>query len=226
MKRVLITGGSSGLGLALAQSFLALGYEVHTLSRRGESAPGTVNYRVDLSDAQAIRAFTHTFCAKSTRLDLLINNAGISPSGLIPSFSERDFDETLCVNFTAARLLVEELRPILKAGTIINIVSRVGKEGRAGLCAYAASKGLLLEYTKMQAPRLRSEGIKILAINPGFMVTAMVTEKSIQKQRRESLLGANSSPERTAGFIAWIAGQSFGSGELYDFDSRVYKSWN
>ncbi|MFH0922078.1 MAG: SDR family oxidoreductase [Fibrobacterota bacterium] len=226
MKRLLVTGGSSGLGLCLAGRFLSMGWEVHTLSRRAESAPGAVNHAVDHADARAIAAFTTRFIAEVGCLDLLINNAAIAPAALLVSFSEHDFDRTLMVDFTAPRLLSEQLRPLLRGGTIINVVSRVGKEGRAGLCAYAAAKGLLIDYTRSLSREMEKDNIRVVAVNPGFMVTPMVREKMIEVQRRESILNMVSAPEASTNFIAWIAGQSFGSGSLFDFDSRIYQSWN
>jgi len=226
MKKVLITGASSGLGQALAHAFQNNGDQVLTLSRRGQSIPEAVNISLNLLDEDGIATFIHHFKTLHSKLDILINNAGISPSGRILNFSEADFDKTVAVNFKACRQLTEGLRPILSGGLVVNIVSRVGIEGRTGLCGYAAAKGLLSGYTIGMAEELKKDNIRIVGINPGFMRTEMVDEKAIEMQKRESVLSATSTVERSASLILALVSQPIASGQLINLDSRIYHSWN
>ncbi|OGJ84512.1 MAG: hypothetical protein A2268_11000 [Candidatus Raymondbacteria bacterium RifOxyA12_full_50_37] len=226
MKRAIVTGGSSGLGYACAEVIGSAGYQVTSLSRRNTSAPGVACLPLDLSNSREIDAMAARLRSKGDKIDILVNNAGISPAGRVQDFSEQDFDATMQVNFSAARLLIEGLRPLLQGGVVINIVSRVGYEGRHGLCAYGVSKGMLIGYTQTIAAELAQDNVRIYGVNPGFIITGMVTEKAIARQKGESLFGSVSDVHAAARFILMLAQSEWSTGAIYDFDSRVYNGWH
>lgn len=226
MKRALVTGGSRGLGAALCALFLEKGYEVLTICRSAPSLAGVRAYRADLCDPEQARRVAGEIRADVPGLDVLVNNAGLSMAARIVNMSEKEYDQVVQVNFNAPRILTESLRPLVKGGSVVNIVSRVGIEGRIGLCNYAASKGLLLGYSRAMAAELARDDIRIFAVNPGFMVTGLVRPGLIDVQKGESLLGRISDPAASAGFVYRVSQLRWGSGTLFDFDSRLYKSWN
>ena len=225
LKTALITGGSRGLGEALCRLYLEKGFAVVSVSRNPSGVRGVENCLADLSSPRETASCAERIREGHGRLDLLINNAGVSPAALIMNADEKDYERTVQVNFNAARALTESLRGLLHGGCVVNIASRTGVEGRAGLCAYAASKGLLIGYTAGLAREMRAEGIRVFAVNPGFMKTGMALPKIVEKQTRESLLNAVSTPEASARFVYWVSCLRGGSGRLFDFDSRIYKSW-
>ena len=225
MKAAVITGGSGGLGLALAGRFQKNGFRVFTCSRQGRACPGADVYQADLADSGSLDAFVRHIAASLPRIDVLVNNAGISPAARVLNFSQDDFEKTVKVNFVSAVRLTGHLKPLLGGGSVVNIVSRVGLEGRIGLCAYAVSKGLLIGYTAGMARELCGAGVRINCVNPGFMATAMASSKTVEAQREASALKRISTPEASAAFVYWVSQLPGVSGRLFDFDSRIYSSW-
>jgi 3-oxoacyl-[acyl-carrier protein] reductase len=226
MSVAVITGGSSGLGLRLARKYTNQGYEVITCSRRGKSCENALSFQADFSRPESVTRFAHSIKKDTEKINVLINNAGISPAARILNFNEQDFLDTLQVNFNAARSLTECLRPLLSGGgSVVNIVSRVGIEGRIGLCAYGAAKGLLIGYTRGMAREFGNDNIRINCVNPGFMVTGMVTEKTMDRQKGESVLQIISDIDASAEFVYWISTIKWGTGQVFDFDTRIYSTW-
>lgn len=226
MKTALITGASSGLGFALADLFLRNGYRVIALSRRGLAPEGAETHQVDLADIKALRRLIKKIEPDLGELSVLINNAGVSPAARILNTPEFDYDNTIKINFLAPKALTELLLPkMCRPGIIVNIISRVGFEGRIGLCAYAVSKGLLAGYTEVLAQSSKKQDISVYGINPGFMLTGMITEIAIKAQKGESLLHVALPPEHSAKMIFSIIEGKAGLGPFFDLDSRVYHSW-
>jgi len=137
------------------------------------------------------------------------------------------FDEAMQTNFNAPVRLIEGLVGCFEdGGVVVNVVSRVGVEGRIGLSGYAASKGSLIGYTRGVARFLGSRRVNIHAVNPGFMVTDMVqSRKTIDTQTAASVLGKVARVEEAARFVFWVSGIRWTTGRLFDFDSRMYASW-
>ncbi|OGS37179.1 MAG: hypothetical protein A2293_11655 [Elusimicrobia bacterium RIFOXYB2_FULL_49_7] len=226
MKRVLITGGSKGLGRALCRLFLEKGYEVISVSRSHNSMDGIIAYYADLSRSQERRHFIEQIVSRFSRIDVLINNAGLALSGLLADFNEMDYEQVIETNFSATRHLTEAFLPLLtNGGSVVAITSRVGREGRAGLSGYAVSKGLLMGYVTGIAESLHQKGVRIIGVNPGFMQTDMVRPRHIEKQRKQSLLGAINAVETSARFVYWLSEATWGTGRIFDCDGREYKSW-
>lgn len=177
-KRVLITAGASGLGLAMADAFLANGckvwvtdVDVQALERLKMRHPAL---RAELSDVSSEEDVDRLFEMISTEegaLDVLVNNAGIAgPTGYVETLNKADWDRTLAVNITGQFLCARRAVPLLKqsaTGAMINLSSAAGHLGFAGRSAYSASKWAVIGFTKTLAIELGPHGVRVNAILPG-----------------------------------------------------------
>jgi NAD(P)-dependent dehydrogenase (short-subunit alcohol dehydrogenase family) len=181
-KRVLITGSGRGIGLSIAETLAAKGYELDLLVSSDTSANtlretefvqkvGVRIQAVNLADAQAVKKFTSSWQGS---LWGIVNNAGICKTlGLLDS-NDDPLDEVLGTNLIGPYHLTKGLLPFLaRPGRIVNIASQLGQEGRAGYSAYCASKFGLIGMTKCWAKELGVEGITVNAVCPGWVDTEM-----------------------------------------------------
>jgi len=177
-RAVLVTGGSSGIGLAIARGFAGLGGEVvalgssaEKLAREGaEPANAGIRFeRVDVRDPEAIRAFVATL----DRLDVLVNAAGIARPDA--EFDDETYREVMDVNLNAQMRFAMAALPLLKAsrGSIINIASMLSYLADGLVPAYGASKAGVLGLTRHLAHAFGPDGIRVNAIAPGYHKTAM-----------------------------------------------------
>jgi 3-oxoacyl-[acyl-carrier protein] reductase len=187
-----VTGAGRGIGRAIALEFAAAGADVVCVSRTAENArkiAGDVralgrkawDFAVDVADASAVAAAAEKILAECGRVDVLVNNAGVTRDGLLMRMSEADWDSVLNTNLRGAFLMTRALhRPMLKqrAGRIINIASVVGLIGNAGQCNYAASKAGLIGFTRAAAREFASRGVTVNAIAPGLIETDMTATLS------------------------------------------------
>ena len=182
-----ITGAGRGIGRAIALRFAKAGADVVCVSRTAENAAKVAAevresgrkswaHAVDVADSGAVAAACEKILAESGRVDVLVNNAGITRDGLIMRMSEADWDAVLNTNLKGAFSFTKAFsRAFLKqrSGRIINITSTIGLVGNAGQCNYAASKAALIGFTKSIARELASRGITSNAVAPGFIETDM-----------------------------------------------------
>ncbi len=170
-----ITGASRGIGLAIAQRFRAEGATVYCLSRT--QPPQDLPWiACDVSDESSVEAAIATILQKEGRVDVLVNNAGITRDGLLMRMKSDDWDAVINANLRSAFLLTRAVsRPMIrqKSGCILNVSSVVGLHGNGGQANYAASKAGLIGFTKSVAKELASRGIRVNAIAPGYIETAM-----------------------------------------------------
>jgi NAD(P)-dependent dehydrogenase (short-subunit alcohol dehydrogenase family) len=178
-KRVLITGGSKGIGRAIAESVVAAGYSVHLVARNearlrqvaGElSERGDVTYSaLDLSNSNALQAFCRTW---REELHGLVNNAGYWFEDSVSELDVERFTDLLSVNLVAPYILAKGLSGVLHdGGRIVNIASQLGTQGRVRMGAYSASKHGLVGLTKCWAPEVGLRGITVNAVCPGWVNT-------------------------------------------------------
>jgi 3-oxoacyl-[acyl-carrier protein] reductase len=195
-----VTGAGRGIGRAIALKFAAEGADVVCVSRTAENSEKVAAeiralgrkawaHAVDVADAAAVAACGEKVLAETGRVDVLVNNAGITRDGLIMRMSEEDWDAVLDTNLKGAFLFTKAFsRAMLKqrSGRIINIASVIGLIGNAGQCNYAASKSALLGFTKSAARELASRGITANVVAPGFIETDMTS--GLTEETRAAIL--------------------------------------
>jgi 3-oxoacyl-[acyl-carrier protein] reductase len=206
----LVTGASGGLGSAIARALagqgarLAVsGSNVEKLERfRDELGGDHVAIGCNLSDKAAVDELVPAAVdALGGKLDILINNAGVTRDNLLMRMKDEEFEEVLTVNLEAAfRLIRAASRPMMKArfGRIISITSVVGVTGNPGQANYVASKAGLIGLTKVAALELASRGVTVNAVAPGFMKSAMTDALNDQQK---------------AGILSRIPAGEMGSGD-------------
>lgn len=218
-----VTGAGRGIGQAIALRLAAEGARVACVSRNEENAKRIANqlntlrgdsakhYAVDVADHAAVQKTGEQILKDFTKIDILINNAGVTRDGLAMRMSIDDWDTVINTNLRGAFNFTQAiLRPMIKqrSGRIINITSVIGLIGNAGQTNYAASKAGLIGFTKSLARELASRNITANAIAPGFINTDMTAglseevKKTIQSQIP---LGKTGSPEDVASTAAFLA---------------------
>lgn len=191
-KVALITGSTRGIGLAIAQEFLAAGAKV-ILNGRGDlpaevaaNLSGYFQYVAgDLGTDEGIAQVAHAALAAYGQIDILVNNAGITRDKLLLGMKPADFDAVLAVDLRAPMLLTQLVfKKMLKqrAGVVINLASVVGLHGNAGQANYAAAKAGLVGFTKTLAREGAARGVRANAIAPGMIDSAMTQALSEKVQ--------------------------------------------
>ncbi|WOK06799.1 3-oxoacyl-[acyl-carrier-protein] reductase [Imperialibacter roseus] len=222
-KVALVTGASKGIGKSIAMAFAEQGATVaftylssvekgqaleKELSAKGVTAKG---YRSDASDFQAAEELINAVVTDFGRLDVLVNNAGITADTLLMRMSEEQWDKVIQVNLKSCFNTVKAAtKPFLKqkSGSIINMTSVVGLKGNAGQANYAASKAGIIGFTKSVALEFGSRNIRSNAIAPGFIETEMtdvLDEKIVQSWRDAIPLKRGGQPEDVANACIFLA---------------------
>ncbi len=222
-KVALVTGGSQGIGAAIAKTLAAAGAHVVVGARNEEKAKETAaaiaasggaaeGMRLDVSDAPSVAAAFKALVEKHGKLDILVNNAGITDDGLILRMSKEAWDRVVATDLTGVFLAAQEASKIMVrkkiAGRIINITSVVGLMGNAGQTNYAAAKAGVVGFTKALAREIGSRGITVNAVAPGYIETAMtgaLTEEQKKALAEEIVLGRLGSPDDVAGAVLYLA---------------------
>lgn len=200
-KVVLLTGGSRGIGASIAEEFVRQGADIaftylsseekanKIAENLGSSGTRVKAYRSDASDYKQAEELVKQVLEEFGKIDVLINNAGITRDNLMLRMSEEQWDEVIQVNLKSVFNLTKQvLRPMLKnkGGSIINMSSVVGVFGNAGQANYAASKAGIIGFTKSIAKEVGSRGIRCNAIAPGFIETEMT--EILDEKTREGFL--------------------------------------
>lgn len=178
----IVTGGGSGIGLAIATRFIAEGYETVIIGRNKaalEAAAdtlGVIPLQGDLADLAVIPALVSQIIERFGRIDVLVNNAGINLKKDFTAVTDEEFQQILLVNTTAVFALSREVvKHMLEAGSgsIINISSMASQYGIPKVIAYTASKSAVEGMTRAMAVELSPKGIRVNCIAPGFIATEM-----------------------------------------------------
>jgi len=222
-KVVLITGASRGIGRAMAQKFAQEGATVaftylssvekgQALEDELRQFGGQVKgYRSDASDFKAADDLVNQVMADFGKLDVLVNNAGITKDGLLMRMSEEQWDTVINVNLKSVfNLTKAAIKPMMKAkaGSIINLTSVVGIRGNAGQANYAASKAGIIGFTKSVALELGSRNIRSNAIAPGFIETEMtgeINEKAVEEWKQQIPMKRGGQPDEVADCAVFLA---------------------
>ena len=217
-----VTGAGRGIGRAIALKFAAEGADIVCVSRTAENSGKVANevramgrkawaHAVDVAESRAVAEAGEKILAETGRVDILVNNTGITRDGLLVRMSEQDWDTVLDTNLKGAFLFTKAFaRAFIKrrSGCVINISSVTGLIGNAGQCNYAASKAALIGFTKSVARELASRDITVNALAPGFVETDMTAALS-EEVRRELLqkipLNAFGQPDDIANAALFLA---------------------
>ena len=197
-KVALITGGSRGIGEAIVRKFVAEGAQVAFTYRSSSSQSDAIvaelgsavkTYQSDASDYLSAEQLIQQVVEDFGRIDILINNAGITQDNLMLRMSEEQWDNVINVNLKSVfNLTKHALRTMMrqKAGSIINMSSVVGVFGNAGQANYSASKAGIIGFSKSIAKEVGSRNIRCNAIAPGFIQTEMTDE--LDEKTRDNFL--------------------------------------
>ena len=222
-KRAIVTGGSRGIGRAIALRLADEGADVAVCASSSATSAEAVAEEIrakgrkalgcqaDVSNAAQVEALISETLEAFSSIDILVNNAGINRDGLIMRMKEEDWDSVLDVNLKGAFLCTKAVsRSMMKArsGRIVNLSSVVGLMGNAGQVNYSASKAGLLGLTKSSAKELGSRGITVNAVCPGFIPTDMTDR--MPEQAKAALtdlipLGRLGTTENIAAAVAFLA---------------------
>ena len=240
-KVALVTGGSRGIGKAIALE-LAKGGATVVINYNGsrdkamdlkqeiEGRGGRAEiYQCNVSDFAKCEELVHGIVKQYGSLDILVNNAGITKDGLLMKMSEEDFDKVVDVNLKGAFNTIRfASRQMLKqkSGRIINLSSVVGVAGNTGQANYASSKAGIIGLTKAAAKELASRGITVNAIAPGFIETDMtdaLPEKVKEATVSQIPLGRFGRPQDVARLAAFLASEASGyiTGQVIHVDGGM-----
>ena len=223
MQNVIVSGGSRGLGLAMARALSAAGYRVLALARKSTDelaaasraaavgGRGAIEFRAcDLSELSQIAPLVKALRTDFGPIYGLVNNAGLGSSGLLSTMRDRDIERLIQLNTVSPILLSKYVvRSMMtqRAGRIINIASIVASTGYAGLSVYSATKASLIGFTRSLAREVGQLGITVNALAPGFIATEMTDElNETQRQQiaRRSALKRMAEPIDVASSIEFL----------------------
>jgi len=226
---VVVTGGSKGIGRALALKFtedktrlILVHYDAddsaadETLDQLSKKGVDAESHRLDVSSFQDVNAFFDGILSKYGKVDVLINNAGITRDTFIMRMSEDDWDILMKVNLKSAFNCTKAIiRTMMKQrmGRIVCISSVVGQIGNAGQANYAASKAGLMGFVKSVAREVASRGITVNAVAPGFIdteMTAVLPEKVREAFLEQIPLGKMGQPKDVAEAVYWLCSDAAG----------------
>ena len=230
MRTILVTGGSRGIGLEFTRQYLARGCQVFAASRRAEDSRDLRQlgaqyghrlavYPLDVTDAGSRRDLFRALSARTEKLDLLINNAGVISGNEefcypLGELSQADLAKTFLVNSIAPLMMVEGALPFLIKGAlpiVANLSSdngSISRKNRQGKYGYSASKAALNMMTKILSVELWDQGIIVVSLHPGWVQTTMTRNENAPLAPAESIAGLIQVIESldmkdTGGFLDW-----------------------
>ncbi len=237
----LVTGASQGIGKACALELARAGATVALAARNEsklaetaaeiEAAGGkSAVFALDVASEESIKVGAKAILEKLGKVEILVNNAGITRDGLVLRMKRADWDVVLDTNLTGAFLLTQALlSPMLRNrwGRIVNITSVVGRTGQAGQVNYAASKAGLIGMTRSLAREVASRGITVNAVAPGYIetpMTAVLDEKQRAAMMAQIPLGRAGTDLEIAQAVAFLVSEAAGyiTGHVLDVNGGMF----
>jgi len=221
-KVAIVTGASQGIGRETALALAQAGAKVVAAARNEEKLATLVReiaaaggeafaLKMDVADAEQVKAGFKQVIEKSGRLDILVNNAAVTRDGLAMRMKKEDWEAVLQTNLTGAHFCIQQALPTMmkaRAGRIINISSVVAQSGNAGQANYVAAKAGLIGLTKAIAIEIASRNVTVNAVAPGFIETPMtdvLPDKVKEELKTRIPLGRMGSPRDVASAIVFLA---------------------
>ncbi|WP_243438508.1 3-oxoacyl-[acyl-carrier-protein] reductase [Fundidesulfovibrio soli] len=239
----LVTGGSRGIGAAVAKQLAKDGYSViFTYVSKPDEANAVAAQimaeggeaqavRLDVSDRAAVPAFFKEHIEGKVKLEVLVNNAGITKDGLLVRMKDDDWDRVIGVNLTGAFTCLREAAKIMmkrRSGRIINMVSVVAQMGNAGQANYVAAKAGLVGLTKSAAVELAPRGVTVNAVAPGYIetdMTAVLPEAAKAAFLDQIPLKRSGTAEDVAAAVSYLAspGAAYVTGQVLAVNGGLHR---
>jgi 3-oxoacyl-[acyl-carrier protein] reductase len=231
----LVTGGSRGIGKAIALALAAAGAEVAVNYRERErEASGVVEaiaklgrralpVHADVSNAGAVTSMLHTIAAQLGKVDVLVNNAGVALHRGLDELSEADFDRTIAVNLKSAFLCTQAVLPHMRAqrwGRIVNISSGAARGAGVVGVHYNASKAGMEGLMRGYAARLVKEGVTVNAVAPSLILTEMTSSRADAASKVP--LGRLGSPEEVAQTVLLVIANAYMTGQTVQVNGGMH----
>ena len=239
-KVALITGGARGIGKEIALRFAREGADIaicdvileetQVLAKEiQKTGRQCLAFKTDVTDSKDVQATIDKILDKLGKLDILINNAGITRDSLVLRMSEEDWDKVIAVNLKGCFVCTRAAAKVMlkqRFGKIVNLASIIGIMGNTGQANYAASKAGIIGLTKSVAKELASRGVCVNAIAPGFIKTEMTAKLSEDVQKRMLLsvpLGRFGEPKDVADLALFLSseGSSYITGQVIQIDGGM-----
>lgn len=240
-KVALVTGGSRGIGRAIALTLaehgadVAINYAGNTAA--AEEVKGAIEgmgrkailVQGSVADTDGVQAIVNQVVKELGRLDILINNAGITRDGLLMRMKEADWDAVLETNlkgvYNCSKAVMRTMMK-QKSGRIVNMASVVGEMGNAGQANYAAAKAGVIGFTKSLAKEVASRGITVNAVAPGFIATDMtsvLTDEQKAEMARTIPLGRAGQPQDVANVVLFLVSEeaAYITGQVLNVDGGM-----
>jgi len=240
-KVAVVTGASQGIGRETSMALAAAGAKVAVAARNEEKLKALVSeisaaggtalaVKMDVADAEQVKAGFKLVVEKFGRLDILVNNAAIARDGLAVRMKVEDWEAVLRTNLTGAHLCIQQALPTMmkaRAGRIINLASVVAQTGNAGQANYVAAKAGLIGLTKAIAIEIASRNITVNAVAPGFIETPMTDvlgDKVKEELKTRIPLGRMGSAQDVAAAIVFLASDeaAYITGHVLDVNGGMY----
>ncbi|WP_457569856.1 3-oxoacyl-ACP reductase FabG [Desulfurobacterium sp.] len=209
-KVALVTGGTRGIGRAIAEALKEAGATVYITGTNEEKTKqaaeeiGVNGIKMNVCDREEVKKVVSEIAEKEGKIDILINNAGITRDTLFMRMKDEDWDAVIETNLTGIYNVTRQVVPLMmkkRTGSIVNISSVVGFTGNPGQVNYSSTKAALVGFTKSLAKEVASRGIRVNAVAPGYITTDM-TQK-IPEKVKEALI--KSIPMRREGDPSEVA---------------------
>lgn len=216
----IVTGASRGIGRAIALDLASAGANVainyasssgaaeEVVSEITAAGGSAIALQADVSKADQVDALLNTVMEKWNRVDVLVNNAGITRDTLLLRMKPEDWQAVIDLNLTGVFLCTRAISKVMlkqRSGRIINISSVAGQMGNPGQANYSAAKAGVIGFTKTVAKELATRGITVNAVAPGFIATDMTSNLKSEEILKFIPLGRYGQPEEVAGLVRFLA---------------------